>query len=109
MPSVNRVVSQRCGTFVPSAQSPTAPTRRVLVATPEVASDALRAMLTTPLTTPPGAVGATATVEVGGVVSMVIVRPGLSALASRASLARTKKQNVPSPGTAKCSACALPG
>src|SRR6476646_1720689 len=97
VPSANRVVSQRCGTFVPLAQAPTGPTRRVLVATPEVASVALREMVTTPLTTPPGAVGATATVEVGGVVSIVSVRPGLSALASKASLARTKKQNVPSP------------
>ena len=81
----------------------------MFVATPEVASEAVRAMFTTPLTMPPGAVFETATVEIGRVVSIVSVRPGLSAVPSARSAARTKKQKVPSPGTAKCSAVVLPG
>ncbi len=83
------VVFHWAPTFVPFAQLPTAPTRRTFVATPEVASEAVRAMFTVPLTIPPGAVFETATVEVGRVVSILTRTPPLSAVPNRASDART--------------------
>ena len=67
-------------------------------------------MFTVPLTTPPGAVAETATVEVGRVVSIVTRQAaGCPAVREQGVGARTKKQNVPSPGTAKCSAVRVAG
>ena len=95
---------------VPFAQSPTAPTRRTFVATPEVASDAVRAMVTVPLTIPPGAVFATATVEVGGVVS---IRDREAAGCPRSRAGRRSRgrrsRTCRRRARAKCSACVLPG
>ena len=64
----------------PDAHAFAAPTWNVLEATPETSSALVPDTLTVPVTTPPGAVGATATVPVGSSVSMKTVRPGPSAL-----------------------------
>ena len=94
---------------VPVAHAPTGPTRRTLEATPETASALVPETATVPLTMPPGAWSETATVAVGGVVSIVTVRPGLFAVPPARSVALMKKQNVPSPGTAKCWEVVLSG
>ena len=95
-------------TTVPVAQAPTGPTRRTLVATPETVSAPVPVTWTVPFTTPAGLWPETATVAVGGVVSIVTVTPPLLAVPPARSLATTEKQNVPSPGTAKCCVVALP-
>ena len=79
------------------------------MATPETASALVLVIRTVPWTTPPAAWPDTATVAVGGVVSIVIVRPGPIAVAPSTSVAPIEKQNVPSPGGAKCCAVVLSG
>ena len=96
------MVFHRLRTIVPVAHAPTGPTRRTLEATPETASALVPETPTVPCTTPPGAWSETATVAVGGVVSIVTVRPGPFAVPPARSAALMKKQHVPSPGDAKC-------
>jgi hypothetical protein len=95
------VVFQSAWTTVPVAQAPTGPTRRTLEATPETASSLVPVTRTRPFTTP-ATWPATATVAVGGVVSMVTVRPGPIAVPPARSVAPIEKHQVPSRGTAKC-------
>ena len=93
-------MSHVAATAGPDAQAPTGPTWNDRPATPENWSLPVPEMRTVPVTIPPAARRETAIVAVGGVASILTVRPSLSSVSPSSSVTRMKKHQTPSPGWA---------